>query len=429
MPIKPPTRQARKRSPAAGKSDGRKQTSNAVSVVAHGSPPEPNLDECLRLVRQLMSLPGLSGHEGAVAQFIMDQLRRAGAPESAISLDDAHRRTPIAGEVGNLILKLPGTLPAPRRLLMAHLDTVPICLGCKPIVDGDFVRSADPNTGLGADDRAGAAAILSAALAILRYNLPHPPLTFLWPIQEEIGLYGARHVDVKLLGQPKLAFNWDGGTPEKVTVGATGGYRLQIEIEGLASHAGAAPELGISAIAIAGLAIARLHADGWHGQITKGKRHGTSNIGVIHGGDATNVVTDKVQLKAEARSHDPKFRKQIVQAIERAFSDAAKQVRNAHGKRGTAKIHSQLDYESFRLNDHEPCITVAESVMRTMGLIPVRAISNGGLDANWMFIHKIPAVTLGCGQISAHTNFERLDIAAFQTACRVALRLATGAEQ
>jgi tripeptide aminopeptidase len=387
-----------------------------------------DLDESLRLVMQLMSLPGLSCREGPVAQFIMDQLRGAGAPESAIVLDDAHHRTPIAGEVGNLILKLPGTLRAPRRLLMAHMDTVPICLGSKPIVDGDFVRSADSSTGLGADDRAGAAAILSAALTILRHNLSHPPLTFFWPIQEEIGLYGARHVDLKLLDQPKLAFNWDGGTPEKVTVGATGGYRMQIDIEGLASHAGAAPELGVSAIAIAGLATARLHDEGWHGPIVKGNRRGTSNIGFIHGGAATNVVTDKVQLKAEARSHDPKFRKQIVQAIERAFLDAAKQVRSAHGKRGKATIEGHLDYESFRLSDHEACVTVAETVMRNMGLAPLRAVSNGGLDANWMFVHKIPTVTLGCGQMNAHTNSERLDIAAFRTACQMALRLATGEE-
>ncbi len=377
---------------------------------------------------QLMALPGLSGHEGPIAQFIMEQLRQAGAPESAIVLDDAHHRTPLAGEVGNLIFQLPGTISAPRRLLMAHMDTVPICLGSKPIVDGDFVRSADPNTGLGADDRAGAAAILSAALAILRHNLPHPPLTFFWPIQEEIGLYGARHVDVKLLGQPKLAFNWDGGTPEKVTVGATGGYRMEIEIEGLASHAGVAPELGVSAIAIAGLAIAQLQTGGWHGQIVKGKHRGTSNIGVIQGGAATNVVTDKVQLKAEARSHDPKFRKQIVKNIESAFQDAAKQVRSAHGKRGKATVDGRLDYESFRLNDKEPCVSVAESAVRALGLDPIRAVSNGGLDANWMYVHKIPTVTLGCGQVSAHTNTERLDIAAFHTACRVALHIATATD-
>jgi tripeptide aminopeptidase len=427
MPTKPPIRQPHKRTATAKKSAARKQKSSSSASPVTSSA-EPDLDEALRLVMQLMGLPGLSGREGPVAQFIMEQLRQAGAPESDIVLDDAHHRTPLAGEVGNLIFQLPGTISAPRRLLMAHMDTVPICFGSKPIVDGDFVRSADSSTGLGADDRAGAAAILSAALAIVRHNLPHPPLTFFWPIQEEIGLYGARHVDVKLLGQPKLAFNWDGGTPEKVTLGATGGYRMEIEIEGLASHAGAAPELGISAIAIAGLAIAQLQKDGWHGQIVKGKSRGTSNIGVIQGGAATNVVTDKVQLKAEARSHDPKFRKQIVKNIERAFHNAAKQIRNAHGKRGKATIDGRLDYESFRLNDNEPCVSVAESAMRTLGLNPIRAVSNGGLDANWMYIHKIPTATLGCGQVSAHTTSEKLDIAAFHTACRVALRLATGIE-
>src|SRR5205085_7176909 len=133
--------------------------------------------------------------------------RHAGAQESAIVLDTAHRRTPTPGEVGNLIFKLPGSVRAPRRLLMAHLDTVPICLGSKPKIEGNFVRSADPKTAVGADDRAGAATILTAALAILRNKLPHPPLTFFWPVQEEIGLYGARHVDLKLLGNPKLAFN------------------------------------------------------------------------------------------------------------------------------------------------------------------------------------------------------------------------------
>ena len=46
----------------------------------------------------------------------------------------------------------------------------------------------------------------------------------------------------------------------------------------------------MSAIAIASLAISQLQEDGWHGQIAKGKRRGTSNVGYIHGGGATNVT-------------------------------------------------------------------------------------------------------------------------------------------
>jgi tripeptide aminopeptidase len=58
-------------------------------------------------------------------------------------------------------------------------------------------------------------------------------------------------------------------------------------------------------------------------------------------------------------------------------------------------------------------------------LEPVRAISNGGLDANWVNAHGIPAVTLGCGQMNVHTVSEQLNLAEFRSACRIALALAT----
>ena len=42
-----------------------------------------------------------------------------------------------------------------------------------------------------------------------------------------------------------------------------------------------------------------------------------------------------------------------------------------------------------------------------------------------MTAHGIPTVTLGCGQMQIHTTSEYLDIAAFEKACDIALRLAT----
>jgi len=375
-----------------------------------------------------MAVPGPSRQEGRIVEAIAQKLRRAGAPVSAIKVDPVHRRAPTKGEVGNLVLRLPGNIRAPRRLLMAHVDTVPLCVGAKPVVNDGWVVSADSRTGVGADNRGGTSVILNAALTILSRDLPHPPLTFLWPVQEEIGLVGARHASLAHLGKPKLAFNWDGGPPEKVTIGATGAYRMTITVHGRASHAGGAPELGVSAIAIAALAIADLERDGWHGLIRKAHRHGTSNVGIIRGGESTNVVADLVQLRAEARSHDPRFRRRIVSAFERAFQTAAEKVRSAVGVRGRVEIERQLDYEAFQLDTHEPCVTAAENAMRTVGLEPYRAVSNGGLDANWLTARGIPTVTLGCGQLNPHTLSERLNVAAFQDACRIALCLATASE-
>ncbi len=379
----------------------------------------------LKMVMELMAIPGKSGQEGAVARYITQKLRDAGVPASAIRHDKAHRQTPLPGEVGNLICKLPGTIKAPRRMLMAHMDTVPICVGCKPVHKGGFVRSADPRTGLGADDRSGATVVLNTALEIMRRKLPHPPLTFFWPIQEEVGLQGARCVQVSMLGKPQLAFNFDGGAADKLTIAATGGYRMRIEIEGLASHAGAWPERGVSAIAIASLAIAQLVRDGWHGLVQKGGKSGTSNVGYVHGGEFTNVVTDYVELKAEARSHDKAFRGRIVKAIEDAFKDAARAVKSSEGRVGKVRFTGNNDYESFRLRPDEPAVLAAEQAVRAVGLEPQLAVSNGGLDANWTTAHGIPTVTLGCGQMQIHTTGETLDVGAFEQACQIGLLLAT----
>lgn len=389
---------------------------------------EPDVHGALRLVMDLMAIPGRSGQEAAIMERIRRELLAAGAPEAALQHDRAHALSPIAGEVGNLSLKLPGTVRGPRRLLMAHVDTVPLCVGCQPVRRGKFVRSANSKTALGADDRAGATVVLNTALEILRRNLPHPPLTFLWLVQEEVGLHGARFGALNRLGNPKLAFNWDGGPPDKLTIGATGAYRLDIEIFGQASHAGGAPEQGVSAIAIAALAIAQLQRDGWHGDVRKGDSHGTSNVGVIRGGEATNVVTDHVYLRAEVRSHDKKFRKEILRRFEQAFRDAARQVRSVQGRSGRVRIVSRHDYEAFRLPDDAPCVLAAEQAVRRVGLEPIRAVTNGGLDANWTTQRGIPTVTLGCGQRNPHTVDEHLDIGDFQNACRIALRLATASE-
>ena len=404
------------------------QTARKSPAKAPAEPPEPNLKRATDLVMKLMAISGKSGNEAGVADFITRTLIKAGASPASIQSDKVFQKTHLPGNAGNLVFKLAGTRRGPRRLLAAHMDTVPICVGCQPRLKDGIVRSADPSTGLGADDRAGVAVTLTSALEILRNGLPHPPLTFCWFVQEEVGLQGARFLRKSLLGKPRLGFNWDGGSPTKLTVGATGGYRLSIRIDGLASHAGGAPERGISAISIAALAIADLQRNGWHGLVQKGKQSGTSNVGFIQGGEATNVVTDQVTIRAEARSHNPQFRKRIVREIERAFQRAIKEVKNDLGQKGQILFDGRLDYESFVLPADDPSVRMAEAAIRSIDCDPLHAVANGGVDANWLTAHGLPTVTIGCGQSNAHTVKEALDLAHFHTACRIGLRLATATE-
>lgn len=379
----------------------------------------------LELVIELMAIPGLSGEEQQVADFIQQKLVAAGADPNHIRTDSANRRTLLDGQLGNLIYKMPATRRGSRRMFSAHMDTVPICAGCRPVRDGQFIRSAKPHTGLGADDRAGVAVTLSTALALLENPVPHPSFTFCWFVQEEIGLQGARCLTKSALGRPEMAFNWDGGNPYKLTIGATGGYRMEIEVRGIASHAGGAPEWGVSAIAIASIAIADLTRNGWHGRIEKGRKCGTSNVGVIRGGNATNVVADQVNLRAEARSHDRKFRERIVAEIEKAFRRAASEVQNVAGKTGSVDFQGALDYEAFKLSKNDEVVQTAARAVTAVGGEFVHFVANGGVDANWTNRHGIPTVTLGCGQVLPHMTAEALDIEQFHQAIQVAYELAT----
>ncbi len=384
----------------------------------------PNRTRALRLVTELMRIPGPSGEEAAVASAILAHLRAAGLAESRIKHDTAHRKTKIPGQIGNLIVTLPGTFRGPRRMLSAHLDTVPICVGSRPKRQGNQIVAASAATGLGADNRAGCAVLLNTLLQILEASLPHPPLTFCWFVQEEVGLQGVRTANPKLWSQPQWAFKWDGGSASKLTIGATGAYRIRITVTGRASHAGVAPERGVSAIAIAALAIADLHQRGWHGLIQHDGQRGTSNVGVMAGGQATNVVTDQVTLRAEARSHDPVFRKRILHEIEEAFRRAAEEVRNVAGQAGGVELESTLDYESFLLPPHQPCVALSDAAIRAVGREPERVVASGGLDANWITALGLPAVSLGCGQLNQHMTTEALDIEEFLAACQIALLLA-----
>ncbi len=373
----------------------------------------------------LTAIRGKSGDELGVAQQIVSYLEAAGVQPQQISFDGAETRAPGGGNCGNLIVRLPGNGCGPVTLLSAHMDTVPICVGSQPLVNGERVRSSI-ETGLGADDRSGCSVVLTAALERLRRGDENfPPAVLGFFVQEEIGLIGARHLDVGLVGKVDRAFNFDGGACDKLTIGAIGGQRMTIRVFGHPAHAGVAPQDGASAIVMSAHAISELAREGWLGRVEKPEGVGTANVGVIAGGDATNVITPRVDLKAEARSHDSAMRERIVAEIRHAFESAAASVKAADGRSGRIEFESRVDYDSFRLSEDHPSVVAAESALRDLGREPYKEISNGGLDANWLYLHGIAAVTLGCGQRNIHTADEWLDLPEYRTACELATRLIT----
>jgi tripeptide aminopeptidase len=382
-----------------------------------------------RLMR-FLAVEGVTGQEAAIAQEVIDALVEAGVPRKAIRFDRAHEEIPVPTQTGNLIVTLPGTVAAPRRLLMTHLDTVPLCAGAKPVRKGNRIVPAG-NTALGGDNRTGVACLVTAAATIIAKRLPHPPLTFLFTVREESGLWGARYVKPADLGNPAEAFNVDGRSPAELTIGAVGAERWEAEIQGRAAHAGAHPEQGISATMVAALALADAFRGGWHGKVKQNGQEGTANVGSLGDADghsagvATNVVTDYVLIRGEARSHDRRFAGRIVAAYREAFHKAAGQVEDWRGRTARVRFRSRRAYYPFRLKPTLPVVCHAQAAAEAAGLEPTLRITNGGLDANWMVRHGIPTVTVGAGQNEIHTVNEYVDLEEFAGGCRMVLALAT----
>ncbi len=382
-----------------------------------------------RLMR-FLAVEGVTGQEEKIGRTVARALAEGGVPRKWITFDDAHTRIPLPTQAGNLIVTLPGTRPGPRRLFMTHLDTVPLCAGAVPVRKGNRIVP-EGHTALGGDNRTGVACLATMLITLLDRKLPHGPLTALFTVREESGLWGARYVDPADLGNPVLGFNVDGSSPRQITVGAVGADRWQVEIFGRAAHAGVHPERGVSATLVASLALAEAHRGGWFGKIRQGGKEGTSNVGVFGGadgrpaGEATNVVTDYARVHGESRSHDLAFIGSITAAYREAFRKAAATVTDDRGRGAKVRFEARRDYYPFRLKPDSPVVKQALAGARAAGWEASLRIGNGGLDANWTVRHKIPTITFGAGQNNVHTTEEFVDLTKFRDGCRLALALAT----
>jgi tripeptide aminopeptidase len=387
-----------------------------------------NDDRALGHLMDLLRVEGLTGKEAKVVEAITEKLLAAGCERAWIQTDDAHKRLGEGFEIGNLIVKLPGTLKAPRIMFSAHMDTVPLCKGAVPVIKGRRV-AAKGRTGLGGDDRSGCAAIVTLTETLLKNKMPHPPITLLFPIAEENGLHGSRMVRFKDLGNPAMGFNLDGQFPNELVIGAMSAVRWQAEIRGISTHAGLEPHKGISAGLIGSKAMAAIAEKGYFGKIRKGNRTGTSNLGSVNGGEASNQVMDRCLMTGECRSHSPAFLEQIVRVYKTSFEQAAQSVVNHKGTCGKVRFTTISDYRAFRLKKTEPCVKIAGKAVQMEGLEPHPLVMDAGLDANNFNEKGLPTVTLGTGSHKFHQIEEYVDIGEYLAACRVLLNITQLATQ
>jgi len=359
-----------------------------------------NSERLLETFLHLIQIDGVSRREGQVADWVEDVVRGLGCQTWR---DDTGAR--IGGETGNLIATFPAPGDAPSVILCAHLDTIKSTKGVRWVREGNLIRTSG-ETILGADDRAGVAIIIEVLRALAEAKLPRPAIEAVFTVAEEMGLLGSQHLPFERL-RSRLGFIADGGHEPNVVVAAGPTHeRLKIAVIGRAAHAAVHPEEGISAISIASRAIAQM-------SLGKVDDETVANVGVIHGGEATNIVPARVEVEAEARSHSPEKLRQQVEAMTATFQRCAAEAG------GQVEVRVEHLYDAYRLSEHEPVVTLIAQAMRKRGLELSLRPSAGGTDANFFNQAGIRTAVLPTGANKPHGPDECLHLDAFATSARL----------
>lgn len=340
---------------------------------------------------ELVKIDSESGNERQIADHLKELYSGLGFD---VVEDDTQKKTGFGA--GNLIMKLKGSTDQDTVLLSCHMDTVTPGNNIKPIITDDIIHT-DGTTILGADDKAGIAAMVESIRTIQEENIPHGDIEVVISVGEESHLIGASVLDGAQFNA-QFGYALDAGNAVGTIVNqAPTNATLNVEITGVTAHAGVAPENGVSAINIAARAISNM-------KLGRIDAETTANIGTIDGGSRTNIVAEKCMIVAEARSLVASKMEAQVTHMKEAFLTAAAELG------GEAKIDVKVNYPAFHVDKESKAIKIASQAAQNIGRTAKVVSNGGGSDAN--FINKfVPTVVLAVGYQDIHTVNEKMPIA------------------
>jgi len=348
-----------------------------------------NQDRLIQHFIDLVKINSESRNEKAIAENLAEQLGQMGFQISKL---------PVPADISNgfnIYAKLPGQLDG-SVLLSCHMDTVSPGNNIEPVIN-DGVISSKGDTILGGDDKSGIAAIIEAVRCIQAQNVPHKTIELAFTVYEEGGLHGSKHFDMSYVESQQAIVLDSGGDIGTIITVAPGQQNLKVTIKGKPAHAGLAPEEGINALTVAADAVGQM-------KLSRIDNETTANIGVINGGQATNIVMPELYLEAEARSLDDRKLASQVNHMVSTFKEAAEKYR------AEINIESTRAYNAYRIDDNDAFVDSVKTAFIANGVQPKTQSTGGGSDANIFNEKGIKTINLSTGMAKVHTTEEYIKI-------------------
>ena len=362
---------------------------------------------------ELCEISSPSREEKEVSEYLKKVFGELGADFSFE--DDSAEKT--GSDCGNLIFRFNGSTDLSPLFFACHMDTVNPGRGVKVKRDGDIFTSAG-DTVLGGDDKSGIASLVELVALLKQNDSSHRTIELIFTTCEEIGLLGAKSLDINPL-LSKFGYALDSNGIDKVIIGAPAANKIRIDVFGTAAHAGINPEAGVNAFQVAAQAITKL-------KLGKLDEESTANLGIMKGGVATNIVPEHLMIKGEVRSHSPEKLAAYTEEFNSAFIETAENWPVAPDcKKPSAKLTIEFDYPVMKLSADDEVIKTLDRAGEKLGKNLTSVIAGGGSDANIYNNMGLSTAILATGMDRVHTTDERLDLNDIVTLTELLYAIAT----
>ncbi|MBP3586856.1 MAG: peptidase T [Paludibacteraceae bacterium] len=367
------------------------------------------------------------------AKYICDELKTIGLID--IELDNN----------GYIMATLPANTPnKPTIGFIAHLDTAPDASGenikarIVPNYDGkDIVLNetknivletskypeilhyigqdiivTDGTTLLGADDKAGVAAIVSACEYLIQNpQIQHGKIRIGFTPDEEIG-QGADHFDVAKFGCD-FAYTIDGGAIGELEYENFNAAGCKVHFSGTNVHPGYGYKKMVNSQLIANRFISMLPPEETpaHTQDYEGFFHLIGMTGSVESTTLSYIIRDHDRERFEARKQ--------------CILDIAKLLNNEYGE-GTIQVELREQYYNMR-EKVEPVMHIIELVKSSMlevGVTPKVQPIRGGTDGARLSFEGLPCPNIFAGGENFHSRFEYLPIPSLIKAMELIIKIA-----
>jgi tripeptide aminopeptidase len=360
-----------------------------------------------------------------------------------LGLSDAHLDE--HGYVYATLPATPGHEGAPVICFCSHMDTSPDASGkgVKPLVHknyqgqdlvlpddnsivirmadhagldqciGQTIITASGTTLLGADNKSGVAAIMTAVATMIGDpSISHGKLRILFTPDEEIGR-GVNAVDMEKLGAD-FGYTIDGeefGSLQDETFSADG---ARISITGVSAHPGMAKGHMENGIKIAADIIAALPKDRLSPETTEGKQ------GFLHPVEM-EAKAESAHIDFILRDFDTEKLESLANLLADTIISIAPNYPNSE-----IKLSIREQYRNMKevLDGHPHVMELAETAIRNVGITPKPDSIRGGTDGSRLSFMGLPCPNIFAGEHAFHSKYEWASLEEMEAAAKVVVEIA-----